>query len=82
MLRGKVIPELLASIHDSLVADMEDGGTGSIRFVKSGRRAFGAALAEAEYTDDDGVLVSIAVNSDDRGALRGGLLEGRLLTLD
>jgi len=42
---------------------------GSIRFVKSELRAFGAATAEAEYIGDDGVLVSIAVNSDNWGEL-------------
>jgi hypothetical protein len=69
MLRGKLVPELIANIDRSLVEDMEDGGTGSIRFVKSGRRTFGAAIAQAEYTDGDGVLVSIAVNSYDQGEL-------------
>ena len=71
MLRGKAGPELISNIEHALVEDMEDGGMGSIRFVsrKSGPRGFGNAIAEAEYTDDYGVLVSIAVNSDDRGEL-------------
>lgn len=42
---------------------------GSIRFAGDERRIFGKALAEAQYTDDDGVLVSIAVNADKNGDL-------------
>jgi hypothetical protein len=49
---------------------MGDGGMGSIRFFSSeiGRR-MGVAVAEAEYTDDDGVLVSIVLNTDFNGRL-------------
>ena len=71
MLRGKAGPDLISSIGRSLVEDMDDGGMGSIRFVspRIGPRGFGEALAEAEYTDADGVLVSITVTSDDHGEL-------------
>lgn len=72
MLRGKAGPELISDIHYALVEDMEDGGMGNIRLVspRAGRRwRFGDAIAEAEYTNDDGVLVSITVNSYDRGEL-------------
>lgn len=50
----------------ALVEDMQDGGMGSIRFVASGEpeRRFGDAVAEAEYIDEDGVLVSITINVD------------------
>lgn len=53
----------------SLVTDMADGGMGSIRFVHSEPRSFGKRLAEAEYLDSDGVLVSIALNADSKGQL-------------
>lgn len=42
---------------------------GSVRFVREARRAFGCEIARAEYTDDDGVLVSITVNVDQDGDL-------------
>jgi len=51
------------------VEDMQDGGMGGIRFVKPDQRErrFGKPLVEAEYVDDDGVLVSIAFNLDQKG---------------
>ena len=68
MLGGKSsYAELISSLEADTVEDMRDGGMGSIRFFK-GRR-LGAAIAEAEYTDDDGVLVSIVLNTDANGAL-------------
>ncbi len=43
---------------------------GSVRFARrEGSRSFGAEIARAEYTDDDGVLVSITVNVDENGDL-------------
>ena len=53
----------------SFVTDMGDGGMGSIRFVHSEPRTFRKRLAEAEYVDSDGVLVSIALNADSKGQL-------------
>ena len=53
----------------SRVVDMQDGGMGSIRFIGSEPRSFGRAIVEAKYVDSDGVLVSIAVNADNRGQL-------------
>jgi hypothetical protein len=72
MLRGKPNEtELLSSLDCCLVEDMEDGGMGSVRFVSRSqrRRALGDAVAEAEYTDEDGVLVHIVINTDDDGEL-------------
>jgi hypothetical protein len=51
------------------VTDMKDEGMGSIRFVQSEQRSFGKTLAEAQFVDTDGVLVSIAVNADTYGDL-------------
>ncbi|MGD1094825.1 MAG: hypothetical protein ABSB35_22885 [Bryobacteraceae bacterium] len=64
-------PELQGRLNSCLVADMRDGGMGSIRFLSSGRapRRFGKALAQAEYVDENGVLVSIVVTADDTGDL-------------
>jgi hypothetical protein len=72
MLAGKhVEPELGAKLSSSLVVDMKDGGMGSILFLRSDQSArhFGKAIAEAEYTDEDGVLVSIVINLDKNGEL-------------
>jgi hypothetical protein len=63
--------ELDERLERSVVEDMQDGGMGSIRFLILGQsdRVFGETVAQAEYTDEDGVLVSIAINNDDRGEL-------------
>jgi len=58
-----------SALRDSRVADMQDGGMGSIRFLGPGPKRFGKALVEAQYLDSDGVLVSIAVNADKQGQL-------------
>jgi hypothetical protein len=57
------------SLNNSRVKDMEDGGMGSIRFEPSKSRRYGRTLAEAQYTDGDGVLVSITLNADTDGNL-------------
>ena len=56
-------------LQSSRVIDMKDGNMGSIRFVGAGPRIFGKVLAEAQYTDEDGVPVSIAINVDNKGDL-------------
>ena len=57
------------TLSTSCVADMEDEGMGSIRFVRPEPRSLGKTLAEAQYIDADGVLVSIALNVDQHGNL-------------
>ncbi|HSB16561.1 MAG TPA: hypothetical protein VLE22_19065, partial [Bryobacteraceae bacterium] len=72
MLVGKdVKPGTKAELSSVLVEDMKDGGMGSIRFLTPGHAArhFGKAIAQAEYVDDDGVLVSIVVNIDQENEL-------------
>src|SRR5260370_1996646 len=54
---------------EAQVVDMQDGWMGGIRFAHPDSRHFGAELARGEYLDSDGVLVSIAINADDRGEL-------------
>jgi len=51
------------------VEDLNDGGMGSIRFLNTNSDGvqFGQIISEAEYVDSDGVLVSIALNTDNRG---------------
>jgi len=50
---------------------MQDGNMGSLKFVtsESRHRRFGEKIAEAEFVDEDGVLVSATINVDDRGNL-------------
>jgi len=64
-------PELDAMLASSVVEDMQDGGMGSIRFLSrhQSKPVFGKTIAEAEYTDDDGVLVTIVLNIDETGEL-------------
>lgn len=54
------------------VVDMDDGGMGSVRFVVPGpqrHRRFGERIADAEYRDEDGVPILVAINLDDAGEL-------------
>lgn len=51
------------------VTDMHDGGMGGIRFVAPEPRTLGKAIAETQYLDGDGVLVSIVINMDSNGRL-------------
>lgn len=71
MLSGKPShAELMSNLDASTVEDMQDGGMGSIRFFSvDNARHLGAAIVEAEYTDEDGVLVIIALNTDSSGRL-------------
>jgi hypothetical protein len=46
------------------VVDMQDGGMGSIKFVRTVPQKYGKTLAEAKYMDDDGVPVLISINAD------------------
>ena len=63
--------EILRSLSTRLVEDMSDGAMGSVRFTApdNGVRRFGRTVAEAEFTDDDGIVVNTAVNLDDCGDL-------------
>ena len=64
-------PGIQAQLSSALVEDMQDGGMGSIRFLPSGNaaRRYGGAIAEAQYIDEDGVLVIIVLNVDRDGEL-------------
>jgi hypothetical protein len=49
---------------------MNDVGMGSVRFLSPRtERKFGMQIAEAEYTDQKGVLVSITVNTNEQSEL-------------
>jgi hypothetical protein len=55
------------------VSEMSDGGMGSLmlfpRDMENTSRSFGQQLVLGEFTDSDGVPVSIALNADSAGNL-------------
>jgi hypothetical protein len=55
-----------APAADVQVEALDDGGMGSLAFAPTGR-TFGANVAECEFTDRDGVLVSVALYVDADG---------------
>ena len=60
---------LRASPDTAPVVDLQDGGMGSIRFLRTGDRRRSFAVSEADYDDADGVLVRIELNADGSGEL-------------
>lgn len=57
-------------LSDATVVDMNDGGMGSVRFAPFGdARRYGSTLADAQFTDADGIPVSVTVNVDQHGQL-------------
>lgn len=60
---------LMLQLDAAMVEDMLDGGMGSLSFSSDEMRSLGAAVAEADYIDADGVPVSIVVNVDQNGRL-------------
>lgn len=63
-------PEHLETCTEIGMEPMEDGGMGSHRFTGVGEEGrVGRTVAECEFTDEDGVTVSAALNVDQRGRL-------------
>ncbi len=62
---------LKQSLAHTLVTVMSDGDMGSLRFetMESQERHLKTVISEAEFTDNDGVLVSITLNLDQNGQL-------------
>jgi hypothetical protein len=62
------LAELILPVLDSaLVENMDDGEMGSLLFISSSdnsSRSLGITVAEAEFLDEDGVPVCIALNLD------------------
>jgi hypothetical protein len=63
--------KVLRSLSERLVEDMKDGGMGSVRFKDADNRErhLGTKIAEAEFTDEDGIPVSAILNIDDKDQL-------------
>lgn len=72
LLKASPSRERLANaLEAAIVDDMDDGGMGSIKFVypDGQERKMSFELASADYSDLDGVPVSIALNIDQLGDL-------------
>src|SRR5262249_62388455 len=74
LLQAKTETLPLIDFLDNLsVEQMKDGGMGSISLVPKGlegaSRSFGRQLVLGEFTDSDGVPVSVALNVDSQGRL-------------
>jgi hypothetical protein len=63
--------EIVTSLRGHLVEGMEDGGMGNLRFKtpEDSRLHVEKKIAEAEFVDDDGVLVSVTLTVGDDGEL-------------
>lgn len=70
MVRGQAAEDVvLQCIEDAVVQEMDDGGMGSIRFVRQplDKPRFATQIREATFADMDGVPVSITINVDQDG---------------
>ncbi len=63
--------KFIAGLSDIFVQDMDDGGMGGVYFVSKidGYRALGRKIVEAEFMDEDGIIVSVEINMDKDGNL-------------
>lgn len=61
----------LRHLDSIFVEEMDDGGMGGVRFVSPGQkhRRLGDTIAEAEFLDEDGVVVTAVINLDKQGEL-------------
>jgi hypothetical protein len=68
---GRFNKKLADQLVSARVEDMHDGGMGSIRFISTlpQKRRMGKVLVEAQYLDEDGVMVSITINGDQNNEL-------------
>ena len=68
---GNLKDKFLNKIDSALVQEMNDGGMGSLRFIAQGEgtRRLGQVVSEAEFLDEDGVLVTVTLNLDQNGRL-------------
>jgi hypothetical protein len=64
---------LIDSLAYLMVVEMKDGGMGSRLLIPQGAeatdRSFGKQIASGEFTDSDGVPVSVTLNADILGNL-------------
>ena len=62
---------LQSEVSSIAVSEIDDGGMGSLKFGAENEddRQLGESICEAEFIDDDGVAVSVALNVDRQGRL-------------
>jgi hypothetical protein len=64
---------LIDSLDELLVAEIKDGGMGSLLLVPKSlegvSRSFGQQVVLGEFRDNDGILVSVTLNVDSQGNL-------------
>jgi len=72
MTNSKAAQIVIPALDTVLVEEMDDGGMGGLRFMSSIAdldRRLGKTVAEAEFLDEDEVLVSIELNLDQNNQL-------------
>ena len=70
LLKHQNVLDLFISFLDIVsVADMQDGGMGSIQFEPYMSRTYGKEIAGAQYIDADGTPISIVLNVDKNDVL-------------
>lgn len=69
MMESLQATQLVESLNQVLVEEMDDGGMGSLRFhySDSKSRHFAKRLIDREFVDSDGVPVRVAINLDEYG---------------
>ena len=63
------LEEFTQHIDNYFVENMNDGGMGSIRFIRNSqqKRILGEVIAEEEFIDEDQIPVLISLNLDSEG---------------
>jgi hypothetical protein len=72
MTSSKYAEEMIPTLNTLLVEDVDDGGMGGLFFISpsdNSDRSLGKTIAEAEFLDEDGIPVSVALNLDTNNQL-------------
>lgn len=72
MTNSNIAEIIVPTLDTILVEDMDDGGMGSLLFISctnDSNRKLGKTLAEAEFLDEDQVLVCVQLNLDNHNQL-------------
>ena len=73
LMKNSSLAKLFIPLLDTvLVEDADDGGMGGLRFIShinNADRTIGQKVAETEFIDEDGVLVSVELSLDNNNQL-------------
>jgi hypothetical protein len=61
--------EILKNLDELTVEELNDEGMGSLQFISKEKRKLCKTIAEAEFNDEDGVLVFLSLGIDSQGEL-------------